>query len=116
VPGVFTGVPAPRAAIKYSRSAAACTPVAPGRPALPLTLVSDGLNCFQVAASASAVHDRDEAAGLQDPVVDQSVRQRAWPNAQTCGRVGRTRHAWWPWGRTANAMVCDDLSGGVVRA
>ena len=31
--------------------------------ALPLTLVSDGLNCFQVATSAGAVHDREITGG-----------------------------------------------------
>jgi hypothetical protein len=36
--------------------------------ALPLTLVSDGLHCFQVATSAGAVHDREVTGGGKSSV------------------------------------------------
>lgn len=39
--------------------------------ALPLTVVSDGLNCFLVAASAGAVHDREITGGGKASVLNE---------------------------------------------
>lgn len=39
--------------------------------ALPLTLVSDGLHCFEVAASAGAVHDREITGGGKASVLNE---------------------------------------------
>lgn len=39
--------------------------------ALPLTLVSDGLNCFELAASAGAVHDREITGGGKAGVLNE---------------------------------------------
>jgi hypothetical protein len=42
--------------------------------ALPLTLVSDGLNCFQVASSAGAVHDREITGGGKASVLNDKFK------------------------------------------
>jgi hypothetical protein len=42
--------------------------------ALPLTLVSDGLNCFQVASSAGAVHDREITGGGKASVLSEKFK------------------------------------------
>ena len=41
---------------------------------LPLTLVSDGLNCFQVATSAGAVHDREITGGGKASVLNEKFK------------------------------------------
>ena len=41
---------------------------------LPLTLVSDGLNCFQVATSAGAVHDRTITGGGKASVLNEKFK------------------------------------------
>jgi ribosomal protein L37AE/L43A len=42
--------------------------------ALPLTLVSDGLNCFKVAASLGAVHDREVTGGGKSSVLKDKFK------------------------------------------
>ncbi len=42
--------------------------------ALPLTLVSDGLNCFTVAASMGAVHDREITGGGKASVLNEKFK------------------------------------------
>jgi hypothetical protein len=42
--------------------------------ALPLTLMSDGLNCFQVATSAGAVHDREITGGGKASVLSEEFK------------------------------------------
>ena len=41
---------------------------------LPLTVVSDGLGCFTVAASMGAVHDREVTGGGKASVLNQKFR------------------------------------------
>lgn len=41
---------------------------------LPLTLVSDGLNCFKVATSAGAVHDREITGGGKASVLNEKFK------------------------------------------
>ncbi len=42
--------------------------------ALPLTPVSDGLNCFQVASSAGAVHNREITGGGKASVLNEKFK------------------------------------------
>lgn len=42
--------------------------------ALPLTVVSDGLGCFTVAASTAAVHDREITGGGKASVLNEKFR------------------------------------------
>ena len=44
------------------------------RMALPLTVVSDGLGCFTVAASMGAVHDREVTGGGKASVLNEKFR------------------------------------------